>query len=151
MTSSTPDPTPPPLDIAELSHDFRLANARLARRLRQEKSVNDVTDSQFSALGAVYMAGSLTLGQLSEHERVTPPSMNRTVNNLVDAGLVARAGSPEDGRKVLLSVTEAGRILVEETRRRRDAWLAHRVLTLPASEQQVLTAATAIMKKLADS
>jgi DNA-binding MarR family transcriptional regulator len=151
MTSSTPAPTPPPLDIAELSHDFRLANARLARRLRQEKSANDVTDSQFSALGAVYMAGSLTLGQLSEHERVTPPSMNRTVNNLVEAGLVTRAGSSEDGRKVLLSVTEAGRILVEETRRRRDAWLVHRVLTLPATEQQVLTAATAIMKKLADS
>jgi DNA-binding MarR family transcriptional regulator len=137
--------------VAELSHEFRLANARLARRLRQEKTENDVTDGQFSALGALFVNGPLTLGQLSEHERVTPPSMNRTVNALVEAGLVARAGSSDDGRKVVLSATPAGRILIEDTRRRRDAWLVHRVLTLTADEQQVLTAATTIMKKLADS
>ncbi len=149
--SDQPFPPVPPAEVAELSHDFRLANARLARRLRQEKTENDVTDGQFSALGTLFMNGPLTLGQLSEHERVTPPSMNRTVNALVEAGLVARAGSSDDGRKVVLSATPAGRILIEGTRRRRDAWLVQRVLILPADEQQVLTAATAIMKKLADS
>ena len=149
--SDQPLPAVPPAYVAELSHDFRLANARLARRLRQEKTENDVTDGQFSALGTLFMNGPLTLGQLSEHERVTPPSMNRTVNALVEAGLVARAGSSDDGRKVVLSATPAGRILIEDTRRRRDAWLVQRVLTLAADEQQVLTAATAIMKKLADS
>jgi DNA-binding MarR family transcriptional regulator len=149
--SDHPLPHALPSDVAELSHEFRLANARLARRLRQEKTENDVTDGQFSALGALFVNGPLTLGQLSEHERVTPPSMNRTVNALVEAGLVARAGSSDDGRKVVLSATPAGRILIEDTRRRRDAWLVHRVLTLTADEQQVLTAATTIMKKLADS
>jgi DNA-binding MarR family transcriptional regulator len=138
-------------DLADISHDFRLANARLARRLRQEKIENEVTDSQFSALRVLFTDGPLTLSQLSEHERVTPPSMNRTVNSLVDAGLIARAGASDDGRKVMLSVTAAGQVLIEETRRRRDAWLVQRVLTLTAGEQRVLAEATVIMTKLAGS
>lgn len=137
--------------VAELSHDFRIANGRLARRLRQEKAENELTDGQFSALGALFVEGPLTLGALSEHERVTPPSMNRTVNSLVLAGLVLRTGSEEDGRKVVLSATDTGRALMSETRKRRDAWLAKRVSTLTPDERRVLSEATRIMRGLADS
>lgn len=137
--------------VAELSHDFRLANGRLARRLRREKAENELSGSQFSALGSLFVEGPLTLGELSEVERVTPPSMNRTVNALVEAGLVARAGSADDGRKVVLTATEAGLALMRETRKRRDAWLDQRVLKLSPAERRVLAEATIIMKRLADS
>ena len=147
-------PPPPPGrygTVAELSHDFRLANGRLARRLRREKAENELSGSQFSALGSLFVEGPLTLGELSEVERVTPPSMNRTVNALVEAGLVARSGSADDGRKVVLTATEAGLALMRETRKRRDAWLAQRVLKLSPAERRVLAEATIIMKRLADS
>lgn len=137
--------------VAELSHDFRLANGRLARRLRQEKADNELTAGQFSVLGTLFVEGPLTLGELSEHERVTPPSMNRTVNALVDAGLVHRAGSLDDGRKVVLTATDAGLALMRETRKRRDAWLAQRVMKLSPEQRRVLAEATVIMKGLADS
>ena len=137
--------------VAELSHDFRLANGRLARRVRQEQAENELTGGQFSALGAVFRLGPMTLSALSEEERVTPPSMNRTVNALVQAGLVDRAGSAEDGRKVILTVTPAGLALVKETRRRRDDWIAKRILRLTPEQRQVLAAATDIMKELTDS
>jgi DNA-binding MarR family transcriptional regulator len=137
--------------IAELSHDFRLANGRLARRVRQEQAENELTSGQFSALGAVFRLGPMTLSALSEEERVTPPSMNRTVNALVEAGLVDRAGSAEDGRKVVLTVTDSGLALVRETRRRRDDWIAQRILRLSPDQRQVLAAATEIMKELANS
>jgi DNA-binding MarR family transcriptional regulator len=137
--------------VAELSHDFRLANGRLARRVRQEQADNELTSGQFSALGAVYRLGPMTLSALSEEERVTPPSMNRTVNALVEAGLVDRVGSAEDGRKVVLTVTEAGLDLVRETRKRRDDWIAQRILRLTPDQRQVLAAATEIMKELSNS
>ena len=137
--------------VAELSHDFRLANGRLARRLRQEKADNELSSSQFSALGTIFFHGPFTLRDLSEHERVTPPSMNRTVNALVEAGLVDRAGSADDGRKVVLTVTERGRSLMRETRKRRDAWLAQRIVKLSPDQRRVLTEAVDIMKELADS
>ena len=137
--------------VAELSHDFRLANARLARRLRQEKAENELSPSQFSALGTLFVEGPQTLGQLSERDRVTPPSMNRTVNALVAAGLVHRAVATDDARKVTLTATDAGLELMRETRKRREAWLARRLDQLSPEQLQVLSDATSIMKELADS
>jgi DNA-binding MarR family transcriptional regulator len=139
------------MTVAELSHDFRLANGRLARRLRQEKADNELSSSQFSALGTLFFHGPFTLRELSEHERVTPPSMNRTVNALVEAGLVNRADSADDGRKVVLTVTDDGRTLMRETRKRRDAWLAQRIVTLSPEQRRVLAEAVDIMKELTNS
>lgn len=149
--SATAAPHSKRRSVAELSHDFRLANGRLARRVRQEQADNELTSGQFSALGAVFRLGPMTLSALSEEERVTPPSMNRTVNALVEAGLVNRAGSAEDGRKVVLTATDTGMTLVRETRRRRDDWIATRILKLTPEQRQTLAAATEIMKELANS
>ena len=41
--------------VAELSHDFRLANGRLTRRLRQQQADNELTAGQFSALCALFV------------------------------------------------------------------------------------------------
>ncbi len=139
------------MTVAELSHDFRLANGRLARRLRQEKADNELSGSQFSALGTLFFYGPFTLRELSEHEKVTPPSMNRTVNALVQAGLVNRTASADDGRKVVLTVTETGRTMMRDTRKRRDAWLAQRIVRFTPEQRRVLAEAIEIMKELTDS
>jgi DNA-binding MarR family transcriptional regulator len=128
---------------------LRIAVMRLARRLRQERSEAELSASQLSALAWISVEGPLTIGRLAELERVTAPSMNRTVNCLVDSGYVVRAGSPDDGRKVLVSTTEAGDAVVRETRRRRDAWLAKRLAALSAEDRATLAAATAILRGLA--
>jgi DNA-binding MarR family transcriptional regulator len=131
--------------------DLRLAIARLARRIRLERADGDVTDGWLSVLFILWKEGPQTLGSLSEYERVTPPSMNRTVNALADAGLVTRSSAPDDGRKVLIDVTPAGTELARETKRRRVAWFAQQVATLTPEERATLEAAAPIMRKLADS
>jgi DNA-binding MarR family transcriptional regulator len=135
----------------ELSTDLRIAVARLSRRLRAEKADNELSDGQSSVLFFLVREGPHTLGALSEFERVTPPSMNRTVNGLVDAGYVERESDPDDGRKVVLRATEAGRTVVEETRRRRDAWLFLRLDELSRSEHELLSDAAVLLRKIADS
>jgi DNA-binding MarR family transcriptional regulator len=131
--------------------DLRLAVLRISRRMRLERSNTDVTDSQLSVLFVLNKEGAQTLGSLSDHERVTPPSMNRTVNSLVDAGLATRSSSPEDGRKVLIAATEAGLEIARETKRRRQAWFALRLDELDPTERAALDAAAPILRKLADS
>jgi DNA-binding MarR family transcriptional regulator len=131
--------------------DLRLAVMRLSRRTRLERADDDVTDGVLSALFVLWKEGPQTLGSLSQHERVTAPSMNRTVNRLVDGGLATRSASPDDGRKVLIAATEAGVEIVRETKRRRAAWFSRQLATLSAADRAVLEAAAPILQELADS
>ena len=96
------------LSTHDLSGALRVAVARLSRRLRAEKEDDELSDSQTAALGYVVREGSATIGRLSEFERVKPPSMNRTVNRLEEAGYVERTSDAGDGRKVVVVPTERG-------------------------------------------
>ncbi|GGI45038.1 DNA-binding MarR family transcriptional regulator [Agromyces flavus] len=136
--------------LAEQSTELRLSVMRLARRMRQERADTELSATQYAALAWTASEGPLTPGRLAELERVTPPSMNRTVNCLVESGLLVREGSPDDGRKILLHATEAGHEIVRETRRRRDAWLAKRLAALTPDERNTIAAATDILRRLTD-
>lgn len=135
----------------EIDDDLRIAILRLSRRMRAERAGEDVTDGQLSVLFVLWKDGPQTLGSLADHERVTPPSMNRTVNALVDAGLVTRDSSPDDGRKVLIQSTDAGLEIARETKRRRVAWFARQLDTLTPDQRAIIDAATPILRELADS
>jgi DNA-binding MarR family transcriptional regulator len=130
--------------------DLRLSIQRLARRLRSMQADEAVTEGQRLVLFALSTLGPQTLGSLSEHERVTPPSMNRTVNALVAAGLVTRRTATDDARKVTLDLSEAGVAFIDETRRRRDAWFTTSLAELTAAQRAVLDQAAPILKGLAD-
>ena len=135
----------------ELSSQLRVATARLSRRLRAEKADHELGDSQYSVLAMLCREGEKTLSQLSDYERVTPPSMNRTVNRLEAAGYLVRRTSVDDRRKVYFIPTDAGRELVAETRRRRDAWLDKRLAKLPPSTRALLAEAAQTIREIADS
>jgi DNA-binding MarR family transcriptional regulator len=77
--------------------------------------------------------------------------MNRTVNSLVEAGLVTRSSSPDDGRKVLIEATDAGIQAAQETKRRRRAWFARQLDGLEPNDRATLDAAAPIFRRLADS
>lgn len=131
--------------------DLRLAILRISRRIRLERADEDVTDGQLSVLFVLWKEGPQTLSSLAEHERVTPPSMNRTVNALVEKALVTRAGSPDDGRKVLIEATDAGLEIARETKRRRVAWFSRQLETLEPEQRAALNLAAPILRELADS
>ncbi|MBM3714465.1 MAG: MarR family transcriptional regulator [Actinobacteria bacterium] len=127
-----------------------MATFRLARRLRAERAVDTMSDGQFAVLAALTVHGEHTLGQLADRERVTAPSMNRTVTLLEDAGFVSRTPDPADRRRVTIRLTEDGVAVVDETVRRRDAWLEHALAELDERERQTLADAAEIMRKVAD-
>ena len=136
-----------------MTHDdqeLRLSIQRLARRIRSMQGDEDVTEGQRSVLFTLANNGAQTLGALAEHERVTPPSMNRTINALVASGLVTRTTATDDARKVSLDLSDAGRAFIQETRRRRDAWFTQRLAELSAEHREILDQAGPILRGLAE-
>ncbi|MFP7761979.1 MarR family winged helix-turn-helix transcriptional regulator [Marisediminicola sp. LYQ134] len=131
-------------------HELRLTILRLARRIRLMQADESVTEGQRTALFQLHRHGPQTLGSLSALERVSPPSMNRTVGALVDAGLVTRVTDSDDARRVTIALSVDGDAFVAETRRRRDEWFTRRLHTLAADERQLLLDATPILARLAD-
>jgi DNA-binding MarR family transcriptional regulator len=134
-----------------LDDDLRIAVMRLGRRMRLERGGSDVTDGQLSALFVLAKYGPQGLGSLSEFERVTPPSMSRTVGGLEGDGLVTRTASADDRRKVLIEITPAGLAIVQETTRRRAAWFSTVMAALTDDQRSALDAAAPILRELADS
>ncbi len=131
----------------QLTTDLRLACMIISRRVRFE-STTDVAPHQYSVLLRL-VDQPRTPRELAEIERVSAPSMSRTVASLVDLGLVARADDPSDGRQVILSLTDGGRAVVHDTKRRRDQWLAVRLEKLDDDERALLRAATAVLARVA--
>ena len=138
-------PDAEPQEIARL----RVAIGRLHRRMVQRTSGN-LTFSQTSALIAVDKVGPIRLGELAARERVAAPSMTRTVSGLVEAGLLHRAGDPQDGRSFLLSITDLGREFTEGLRTERNAALAEGVSHLTEREYAALRAALPVLEHLAE-
>jgi DNA-binding MarR family transcriptional regulator len=135
--------------IAEQSSELRLATFRLSRRIRAEKSDEALSDGQIAVLGSLFRHGTQTLGQLAERERVSAPSMNRTVNCLEEGGYLTRVADDVDRRKVNIALTEAGRVVVKETTSKRDAWLTNRLRELSKEDREVLARAAELMGGLA--
>ena len=141
---------------AGLATSLRISVSRLARRLRVERTEPGpdgvtLSDTQLAALAALERHGTMTPGELAEHEKVQPPSMTRVIAALSGWGLVTRAPHATDRRQVVLAVTPEGRDLVTRTRRRREAWLAKRLAELTPQERAALRAAAPILEKLSQS
>jgi DNA-binding MarR family transcriptional regulator len=136
-----------PSAVTAVASELRLACMRISRRVRFE-STHEVPPHQFSVLVRLEEAPR-TPGELADIERVSPPSMTRTVAALVDRGLVARTADPSDGRQVILSLTSEATRLLKEIRRRRDQWMTVRVKGLSPEEQEILRKAARILSRVA--
>ncbi|BDO41070.1 MAG: MarR family transcriptional regulator [Cellulomonas sp. 73-145] len=141
---------PPAVTAPSLAADLRVALSRANRRVRAERGSAGLSDPQFSVLALLTRNGPMTPGQLADADRVQPPTMTRTVNCLVDLGLVSKGENPADGRQVVVSLTEQGVAEVRETRRRRNAWLAQRLAGLTAEERAVLSRAAELLRGIAE-
>lgn len=136
------------LDLSGEASHLRIATFRLARRMRTQRAVDSMSDGQFAVLAGLFVHGAHTLTHLAERERVSAPAMNRTVNCLQEAGYISRSADESDGRKVVIDLTPAGRAVVDETARRRDAWVEEALADLEPSERAVLAEAAAIMERI---
>jgi DNA-binding MarR family transcriptional regulator len=132
------------IDAARL----RAAVLRLARRLRKHELAG-LTPSQLSTLSSVGQCGPVRLGDLAAAERIAPSTLTRLVNVLEDRGYLLRQPAPDDARAYLVTVTAAGRDVLERIRAEATNLLTDILLTLPADQRAALDSALPALEQLA--
>jgi DNA-binding MarR family transcriptional regulator len=136
-------------DVAEVAHELRLLAGDLARRVKAEERLDDITATQYSLLARLEREGPLTPGALALAERITSQAVGQALNVLEADDLVERRIDPADGRKILAQVTPAGTRLVDQTRKSRETWLARSLASgLEAEELRTLSASIQVLQRL---
>lgn len=130
----------------ETAARLHAASIRMLRLLRREEAASGLSGPRLSALSAILALGPLSLGELAAAEQVRAPTMSRTVEALVHAGLVTRTPKPGDRRSVSIAATEQGRALLEGGQARRVALLAGRLSRLADSERRALARGVEILE-----
>ncbi|MFF3610764.1 MarR family winged helix-turn-helix transcriptional regulator [Streptomyces sp. NPDC002580] len=135
---------------ARAAQDLRVAFSLLRRRIREVSEGQDLTPSQVSALTLVSKSGAATASALAATEGVRPQSMAATLAALDRYGLIQRNPDPGDGRRQLVTLTDAGRERVEGTRQARSEWLAQAFQErCTEGERQTVIEAMALLERLA--
>lgn len=121
---------------------------KLNRELRREVHELGVTGGQVSLLVQIWKRENLGVAELAALERMSPAAMSGYVDRLERAGLVVRARSGVDRRRVGLTLTENGHRVLRTVRSRRTAWLADRLARLSAEELAAVHAAVEPLGRL---
>jgi DNA-binding MarR family transcriptional regulator len=139
-------------DIEKVAAALLVGIGLLIRRVRQAQAEGELTMPETSALARLDRGGPTTATQLARLEQISPQSMGATLGALEARGLVERRHDPDDGRRVVVSVTPAG---LEMLRNRRNARTEHVARALAAgftpAEVDQLRSAAPLIERLAQT
>ena len=139
---------PTQTDIAPLAVDLRVAVGQLIRRLRSE---NLFPLTQTWVLGRLDREGAASVSDLAQAMRVRPQSMAQTVGDLEAEGMVERNPDPDDRRRALVSLTDAGQARIEADRAAREGWLVKALEELPDADRETIERSVEILSRLAEA
>jgi DNA-binding MarR family transcriptional regulator len=139
-------------DVTDVAGALRASIGLLLRRLRQVQAEGELTLPESAALTRLDRGGPSTASALARLEQISPQSMGATLGALEARGLVERRPDPQDGRRVVLSVTDSGRQVVRDKRNARTERLAKALSAgFTPSELRQLEAAAPLLERLAQS
>lgn len=150
VTPATPgrqDPGNPECVASSLLASLRV----LLRRVRQVPVEGGLSLSERTALSQLERSGPTTSSALAKEAQITAQAMGATLGALRARGLVERHQDPDDRRRVVLTVTEAGLRVLKDKRDARTE-LVERALTGGAftpAELRQLAAAAPLLERLA--
>jgi DNA-binding MarR family transcriptional regulator len=123
----------------------------LTRRLRQRPVTGDLSQPAAATLSRLTRQAPATVADLARAENVRPQSMGAVIGTLEARGLVKRHRDGTDGRRVLLTVTRAGREVAGRRQTARGEQLA-RGLASGFTEEELaqLVAVAPLLGRLAD-
>jgi DNA-binding MarR family transcriptional regulator len=131
------------------ARDVQVVFSRLRRRLKEAYDTRELTPSQTSVLSRLSKEGPASASALAAAERIRPQSIATTLAALDERGMIRRSPDPADGRRQLVSLTEAGDTLIADGRRAGEEWLARALRErYTEDERQAVIAAMALLERL---
>lgn len=127
---------------------------RIRARLKETRpdQAKSLPISQLAILARLRDDGPTTASVLAAAEHVSQQAVAQHVAALRDAGLVQTAADAQDRRKLLVSITRAGRKLFDAAADSRNAWLARAIAAeVSAKERPALAKAIDLLERLAAS
>lgn len=115
---------PTGVDVRDVAGALYLGIGLVRRRLRQMPVPGDLTLPERSALARLDRSGSATPGRLARMEQITPQAMGTTLAGLESKGMIQRRADPDDGRRVIYSLTGEGSRAQRDKRSARTEQLA---------------------------
>jgi DNA-binding MarR family transcriptional regulator len=123
--------------------------ALLVRLLVRQVRDGEISRTEGEVLG-ILSGGPRRITELAELEGVAQPTMTVLIKRLLERGWVEREGLPEDGRVVLVNITEAGRVVLEAFRARFLAAMRTDLEQLPDDQLAALSSATKTLARFVD-
>jgi len=84
------------------------ASRAVAERLARSIGVDGVTSDHWRVLRLLADEAGHAMGEIAERLEMNPPTLTKLVDRMVGKSLVQRSADPEDSRRVLVYVTDAG-------------------------------------------
>ena len=104
-------------------------------------AAEETTIAQYRALVVLASRGPQRMVDLAAALGVAPSTAGRMCDRLVRKGLIRRHRARADRRAVLVSVTAAGRVVVDQATARRRALIEETLAKLPADTQRAVAEA----------
>jgi DNA-binding MarR family transcriptional regulator len=154
MTSNAPAPA----TVAEhscsaddLAGSLRTELTRLAYHLRLPATKSGITPTRLAALAALARHDQgCRQGDLAVEMGISPASMTRLVDIMVEANWVLRQRDPSDARAFVLRLTDHGHDTLEGLRSEGTSQLSTDIEHLTGDERRALAAAIPILRGIAD-
>ena len=131
-----------PVDAAAVDAVLTASRSLIAVATRSlGATAEETTIAQYRALVVLASRGPQRMADLAGALGVAPSTAGRMCDRLVRKGLIRRHRARADRRSVLVSVTAAGRLVVDQATARRRALIADILAKLSADTQRVVAAA----------
>lgn len=138
-------------DVDAVGAEMRRAVTRLYSRFRSERAEGEVSDAALLVLIVLDKQERLSLSDLAAFAHVTLGSISQTIRRLEELELVTKSRATDDRRKVIFSLTEAGKAAATASRSHRRSWLNGKVAELTPAERAIVAQAASILLRVADS
>jgi DNA-binding MarR family transcriptional regulator len=139
-------------DVEQIAGALRVSMGLLRRRLRQAQADSELTLPETAALARLDRGGATSASELARFEQISPQSMGATLGTLEQRGLIERRPDPEDGRRAVVSVTDAGLAALWNRRNARTEQLAQALSTgFTRAELRQLMEVAPLLERLAQN
>jgi DNA-binding MarR family transcriptional regulator len=137
---------------ATTAREVKVVFGRLRRRIRALALVDDMSPSQAAVLTRLHKDGPSSTTALARAEAVSHQAIGAILAVLDNRGFIHRSPDPTDGRRQLISLTEAGVAQAEDAIGAREEWLAGALQDrLTEDERRAVRHAMALLDRLAES